>query len=86
MKPHCDTPDSTIVIATRSHLLPTHTGGHVPFNTMDLALHLDMAESNSTNDNLIANEWEQWGEEPTIELAALAIKVNGLIPPGKSAP
>ena len=48
----------------------------MPFNTMDLGLHLDMTEPTYQTDSLIATEWEQWGEEPTIELSTLQIRYS----------
>ncbi|KAJ3537580.1 hypothetical protein NM688_g6664 [Phlebia brevispora] len=69
--------DNTIVIAMRSHLLPPHGAEHAPFNTMDLSLHLDMADSSEQNDSLIANEWEQWGEQSTVELSMLLVRCTG---------
>ena len=66
--------DSVILVATRSHLLPPHTTAQIPFNTMDLGLHLEMTEPGYQSDSLIANEWERWGEEPTIDLSTLQIR------------
>lgn len=41
---------------------------------MDLGLHLEMTEPGYQSDSLIANEWERWGEEPTIDLSTLQIR------------
>ena len=63
-----------IFIATRSCLLPESSDAHAPFNTMDLGLHMDMPESSTAGDSSTSKDWDQWGEEPTIELFMVQIR------------
>lgn len=41
---------------------------------MSLGMTLGMTEPGYQIDSLIANEWERWGEEPTIDLCTLQIR------------
>ena len=68
--------DSLIYVATRSYVLPTSSPNGAPFNTMDLGLHLDMPETSTLSDSTVSNQWEQWGEESTIELVMLTLRAN----------
>ena len=70
-------PEPTILFATRSYLLPNSETSQSSFNAMDLGLPLDIAESGSPDGNDSANEWERWGEESTIELSMLILRVGG---------
>ena len=68
-----------VLIATRSYLLPASPAKGEPFNPIDLSgLHLDMQDTSSLSDSTIQNEWEQWGEDSTIELYSLVFRATGI--------
>ena len=55
--------DSSLLIASRLYRVPARNA--VPQATLDV------------DDDPQGIEWEQWGEEPTIELAECALRFNG---------
>ena len=56
----------------RSYLYPAAQPHSIPsFNPMDLNISLDSADSE------ITTEWENWGEESTIELTEVLLKSDG---------
>ncbi|PSR77354.1 hypothetical protein PHLCEN_2v7955, partial [Hermanssonia centrifuga] len=70
--------DSVMLVAMRSHLLPSTGSAHSTYGTGDIGLHLGITEPSPPASNLFSTEWEQWGEESQIELCVLLVRFNGL--------
>jgi len=70
--------ESSILVATRSHVLPSYKPNPYSYSSMDLDLTLDMSQSGSSSESPSSPEWELWGEEPIIHLCevTLSFKVN----------
>ena len=69
--------ESSVLIAMRSHLLPSQTAKSAPFNPMDLSLPLGMPQhmSSGTTPSI---DWIPWGEESIIELCEVQLNFDGM--------
>ncbi|KIP09550.1 hypothetical protein PHLGIDRAFT_318783 [Phlebiopsis gigantea 11061_1 CR5-6] len=61
-----------VIVATRSKLIPPLKATSPPVDPMDLSLHLDMSSSPAQTDRTELNEWQQWGEESSLDLSMVA--------------
>ncbi len=68
-----------MLVAMRSHLLPSTGAAHSTYGTGDIGLQLGITEPIPPASNLFSTEWEQWGEESQIELCVFSIRFNGLV-------
>ncbi|TBU35719.1 hypothetical protein BD311DRAFT_783359 [Dichomitus squalens] len=75
----------TILIAMRSALLPSQTSTQAFQSSMDLGLPVDLGQPQPSEAPFV-QEWELWGEEPTISLCEVRIEYRPGVPPVLSRP
>lgn len=68
--------DTSVLIATRSHLLPLSPAGTSQFDSMDLSIPVNLTQQHSSGPE--TNDWEAWGEESIIELCEVQLKFDGV--------
>ena len=66
-------PEQFVIVAMRSKLVPPFKAAPLPVDPMDLTLHIDMSSSPIQADPTESTEWQQWGEESSIDLCMAAI-------------
>lgn len=69
--------DGSILVATRSHLLPPDGFGGASDDAMDMVLNLGQSMSNPLS-TAQTNSWDSWGEEPIIEVSEVFLNLPGL--------
>lgn len=67
--------ESSIIIATHSRLVPRPPT--IPaFNEMDLAMSMDMQPALSMSTSYQGDDWENWTDEPAIELCEIRLGLD----------
>ena len=67
-----DTTESSLMVATRSKLLPPTESSELSFGSMDLGMDLDIPSENTD-----ASELDQWEEESSVSICAVGIIYRG---------
>lgn len=65
------------MIATRSKLLPQANANHEPFSDVNLGLALEGTDAAHAEDSK-TTEWQQWGEESSVDLCLAFLQYNGV--------
>ncbi|KZT09518.1 uncharacterized protein LAESUDRAFT_508521 [Laetiporus sulphureus 93-53] len=72
--------DSSILIAMRTHILPSPKSTQSTFPSVDMELPIDISQPGPSHHSAPSLEWETWGEEPMIRLCEvkLSFKLSSL--------
>lgn len=68
--------DTSLLVATRSHLLPSEYPEHTLENPVGLDLSLDITQSTLSSDILAPSEWELWGEDSNVNLCEVHLHIT----------
>ena len=73
----CGMPNTDIafLVATRSHLLPSHQDSTHIDNAMDMGLPIDITQS-SKSDERVSYDSDVWGEEVVIDFCEVGIQID----------